>query len=493
MRSARMVLPWLLASVATAAGQAQQSVRYDVRPMEADAAGVVARVRVEIEAPESLAAREAVLVMPRAIPMGYGSQPYDRFVRVISAESATGEKLEVTRQEGPRWRVARPAGAGEGLRRVSYEVDVASMEREIRAGGDSSRARPGYLFLLGYSIFAYIAGLEDAPIELRVHPPANHAEWPLFSTLAPAMPAARGEAKARARDFYHLADSQILAGPSFQLKRVEGDVPLFLALYAEGAAELEETARLGAEAFGAVRNYFGSSPFPHFTLIQELLRPVYDRHTYGFSMEHLESATFCLEAGAGVTADSTLREKSLLKYNMAHHIAHAWIPKRAYGEGYFPFQWEIPMLLDSIWFSEGFAQYAAAEALADALPEAEKGTYLEGLIERRFRGALREMPEFLKRMPLRELSYLASTQYSEDFRIGRTIFARGALMAAEMDAEIRRQSRGRKRLRDALRGLLSWSTREKRAFRIEELPEIFRQVTGADTRAILEKWLQPMP
>jgi predicted metalloprotease with PDZ domain len=82
--------------------------------------------------------------------------------------------------------------------------------------------------------------------------------------------------------------------------------------------------------------------------------------------------------------------------------------------------------------------------------------------------------------------------YSEDFRIGRTVFSRGALMAEEMDSFIRKETNGQKRLRDALRYLVAWSAREKRAFRIEELPVIFKAATGVDTRPILEKWLAPM-
>ena len=56
-------------------------------------------------------------------------------------------------------------------------------------------------------------------------------------------------------------------------------------------------------------------------------------------------------------------------YNFAHHIAHAWVPKRAYGHGYFPFQWELAPVLDSIWFAEGFGQYAAIQAVAAGSPD----------------------------------------------------------------------------------------------------------------------------
>ena len=102
------------------------------------------------------------------------------------------------------------------------------------------------------------------------------------------------------------------------------------------------------------------------------------------------------------------------------------------------------------------------------------------------------MPDFLKKMPLVDLSRTASTVYSEDFRTGRTVFSRGGLMAYEMDERMRASSDGTKRLRDALRFLLAWSAKEKRPFRIDELPTFFKDATGVDTRDLMQHWLAPM-
>jgi hypothetical protein len=96
-------------------------------------------------------------------------------------------------------------------------------------------------------------------------------------------------------------------------------------------------ARLAVTAFERVTACFGSAPFPHYSLHQELLTPISPRHEYGMSMEHLGSSTYYLSAAAGLTAASTPDDDARVLYNFAHHIAHAWVPKRAYGHGYFPF------------------------------------------------------------------------------------------------------------------------------------------------------------
>jgi predicted metalloprotease with PDZ domain len=438
-----------------------------------------ARVRVEIELPDLPAPR--TLVIPRAIPMGYEEAPYDRYVSGVEAFAEDGKALEVRRADGPRWRIA---GSGV-LRRVAYEVDLGSMEKEILDASNSSKVRPDYVGILGYSVFGFLEGWEDRPIRLAVR---TRQGWPVFSTLAPAAPPAiLGEVTAAAPDFYALADSQIAMGPNLRLSRIEARVPLFLLLYVETEPDPERTARVAREAFDAVADYFGSTPFAHYTVYVEILKPIDAAHRYGFSMEHLDSATFFLGVEDSLRAGSGEADVERTRYNFAHHIAHAWIPKRCYGEGYFPFTWELAPVIDTIWFSEGFAQYAAIAALARRREDG--AAYREKKLQDRFRSRLEEAPDFIRRMSAVELSRVASTRYGSDFRTGSNSFARGGLMAAEMDDAIRARTGGSKSLSDALAGLLDWSRRERQAFRLEELPGLLQQGAGVDVRAIYDKWL----
>jgi len=469
----------LLLSLAQAAAPADVSYSLTYRESRP---GVVA-VRIDLP-PAPPGSR--VFVIPRAIPMGYGEQPFDRFVSSVAATSSGGSALAVERDEGPRWLLGTPDSI---VARIDYEVDIARMEREVVAASDTSKARPGYLSLLGYSVFGYVEGLEESAIGLDIDLPES---WPLLSTLAPRLPLPKGRDRASAGNFYALADSQLVAGPKLEVRALGTRPPAFFALYAEGETDIGLLSELAEQALVRSIEYFGEASFPHYTVLQELLEPLSDRHRYGFSMEHLDSATFYLARDSGLTASSSASDRARVLYNFAHHFAHAWIPKRSYGKGYYPFTWELAPVLDTIWFSEGFAQYAAIEAIADGLPEQEARTYRENLLERRFRQNVATAPGFIRRMPLVELSRVASTRYSEDFRTGRTVFSRGGLMAAEIDDRIRQESRGTHRLRDALRHLISWSRENGRAFEVEELPTIFAEATGVDTRPVFEWWLNPL-
>jgi predicted metalloprotease with PDZ domain len=425
------------------------------------------------------------LIMPRSVPGDYAQRPYDPFVANVKAYSAGDTSVEVRREQlGPRWSIGK---RGERVNRVEYDVEVARMEREIFVASDSSKIRDGYKGLLGYSIFAFFEDWENRPLRLEVSGPAG---WPVFSTLAPKIPAEKTTLTSRAENYYALADSQIVMGPKLQLRQIDGGVPLFLSVYAECDEDLALEGALAREALDKVVAYFGKAPFSNYTVELELLRPVSPRHEYGFSMEHLNSGTFYFGTERAMTPQSGERDREIQRFNYAHHMAHSWIPKRAYGVGYLPFSWEMTPIIDTIWFNEGFARYAAIEALAEALPAEEAQRYRRQKLEA-LRGVLNEAPPVIQRMSLADLSREGSFLYGDDFRIGQNLFSRGALMAAEMDDRIRSQTAGQKSLRDALRHLMDWSERNRRAFRTEELPVIFREATGVDTAEILYRWMQP--
>jgi len=178
--------------------------------------------------------------------------------------------------------------------------------------------------------------------------------------------------------------------------------------------------------------------------------------------------------------------------NYAHHMAHSWIPKRAYGEGYMPFVWELPPIIDTIWFNEGFGRYVSIQALAENMP-AQQGTEFRQRQLDRLRAVVDNAPAFIKRMPMEVLSREASFLYAEDFRIGMNTFARGSLMAAEIDDQIRGQTQGKKSLSDALRALIAQTQKEQRPFRIEELAPVFQNATGVDVSDTLRRWMQADP
>jgi predicted metalloprotease with PDZ domain len=455
-------------------------------------------VHVTIQLPPSASASQLTLIVPRSVPGNYAQRPYDPFVSNVKAFSdsaphaSNNDIVAVERDEyGPRWTLGKRASSATTIARIEYDVDVAKMERDIIFSSDTSKIREGYVGLLGYTIFAFLEDRENLPIQLEMQAPAN---WPVFSTLSPQAPPVTTTFTAQATDYYALADSQVTLGPKLQVTKVAAasanGVPLFASLYAERDSDISIDASLARDALDKVTAYFGSAPFPHYSVVVEYLKPLPPPHVYNFSMEHLESGTFFMDTDYVITAASPARYKEGTRFNYAHHMAHSWIPKRCYGAGYFPFNWEMTPVIDTIWFNEGFGRYVAIAALADALPKDEAAGYRKASLDR-LRGIVSNAPDFLQRMSLDELSREGSFLYADDFRVGMNLFSRGSLMAAEMDDRIRTETSGQKSLRDALRYLIAWTAQNHRAFRTDELPEIFRQATGVDTTSILKSWMQP--
>ena len=190
------------------------------------------------------------MVFPRAIPGGYTQVFYDRYVEDVKAKSSSGRALKIERQQGSRWLIGDASG---DVAQVEYELNVARMERETYDASETSKVRPGYVGLLGYSAFAYFDGMENVPIGLEVNVPSG---WPVFSTLEPKAPTDIGRSIADASNYYQLADSQIAFGPKIEIHRLNAKVPFFLLTYAEVDSDAGQFGRIAADAFEKVSDLF---------------------------------------------------------------------------------------------------------------------------------------------------------------------------------------------------------------------------------------------
>lgn len=406
-------------------------------------------------------------VIPRSAPGTYEITDYSRFVEymdgttnmgaLVPAEKGIGSYFDIRPDESP-------------IQRISYAMNIDKMEDALE-GWASSKRRDAYLGLLGYSVFGFVEGMENNPIALTIE---VSNEWPIFSTLMPSLNRPAGEAQFRISNFAELADAQYLLGAQVKILQVEeAEIPLFAAVYSETDVNLKAIGQMGKQSLELLHNYFGFTPMPHYTMVYEYLNPRTPRHTYNFSIEHLNSMTATFDLSA---APREYDPQSRYLRSLIHHMGHSWVPLRCYGGGYRPFDWQVAPLIETIWLHEGFIWYVLYEVSGN-----------ENLI-RMFRETVNTAPDFIKRLSLKELSYLASTQYSSDFRIGRNAFSRGALLAYELDQLITEKSGGKKSFRDALLNLYHWSEKNKRALPFEEIPVIMGRQLGVDIMEVWKKW-----
>ena len=394
---------------------------------------------------DDIPANEIQFVIPRSAPGTYDLINYMAYVDVVYGHN-TGVMLEARVGEGSYFIF----DSEEPINQITYEVDLDKMERELLGGFSSSKVRTNYLGILGYSIFGFVEGLERLPISLNMYTGDN---WPIFSTLKPSLERNLGFATYTTEDFAHLADGQYLLGVNVNIHEIEdAPIPFFVAAYSETEFDIKEIGRRGLEALRGLSDFFGYIPMPHYTMVYEYLIPLSNRHNYGFSMEHLNSMTATADTSSAITGyDPDVNIGSIV-----HHIGHSWIPLRSYGEGYRPFTWQVAPIIETIWLNEGFIWYAAYYYVLER----------KGILSF-FHQILDEAPDYIRQKSLRELSVLGSTQYSLDFRIGKNLFARGALFAHALDLEILERTNGEKSIREALLGLLEWSKTNQRPLWIQ--------------------------
>lgn len=422
------------------------------------------RVSVKIEF-DSVSTKDAYLMIPRSAPGTYEITEYPNFIEDVQAITTKGDTINGFRGRGSIFYFKEKVT----INSLSYFVNIEHMENDLKGGFASSKMRTNYLGILGYSVFGTIPDLKNKPIQLTIKSDAN---WPIFSTLAPTKHFT-SEATFSIEHFDMLADAQYLLGTDVQIYQVEdAEIPLVIAAYAEGYVNIYEIGRRALVSLNGLSNYFGYVPMPHYTVCYEFLIPKTKAHSYGFSMEHMNSMTVSTTMSSAITTfdpDPNIN-------SMVHHMGHSWIPLRSYGKGYRPFDWEVAPIIETIWLNEGFIWYV----MSIVTNKPETLTFFERVLE--------HAPEYIQRKSLRELSQLGSTQYSGDFNIGRNLFSRGALMAKEMDDDIKNATNGKRTFKDALLGLLQWTQKEQRAFEYDEIEPILSTAVGVDLSPIWSKW-----
>ncbi|HXD78805.1 MAG TPA: hypothetical protein VN616_13400 [Puia sp.] len=469
----RLLHVWTWGLLTLGASRLQAQVSYTLTYLDTTAT----LVGVVIEPAEPLRA-PVELVMPRSVPGNYSVTKFDRFVVSPQAEDAAGHRRPMIASDlgAPRWTFADSDFL---VRRIVYEIDCKRMDEELHAASDKSIIRPGFAGLLNYSVFGWIDGWDRQPVTCIIR---TLPSWPVFSTLAPSATPVKGRLAFAAADYYALADAQTYLGPRFRVIEYPALVPLFIADFSEASQpDLDNFGWMESQGLRILKAYFGDLPFPCYTaLFREAVRMPAD-DPGNFAEEHLQSSTFFGDTSRIVT---TRQPDSLLWRRMAsylHHMSHAFIPLRCYSGAYRPYVPEIPPVINTIWFNEGFMWYLVADTLKE-----------EGMMAG-FRQTVYNGPPGIRKLTMQELSQIASTQYADDFRLGSAIFSRGALMAAEIDDYVRQRTGGKSSMRTIFRYLYEWSRKNSRPFTPGEFPGLLQAATGVNIRAIYDKWQGPIP
>ncbi|MCX6324399.1 MAG: hypothetical protein NTZ41_09370 [Sphingobacteriales bacterium] len=429
------------------------------------------RVKVTIRPTQKIKTTSA-FIMPRSVPGAYSIINYDSFIEGLTVISSDGEKMAMpkNRNDAPRWTCTDTSKI---LHHIEYEIDLEKMERRL-VSADASIVRPGFVGILNYSILGWIEGTEEQSATCSV---TTIDQWPIFTTNEPRVQMAKGTLTFHAKNYYELADGQLFIGTQLHVKEFKGLVPLFIASYCQTGDEyLDDYGKQGTMSLEILNEYFGELPFKQYSILLRKALPLEPGTVPALGMEHLQSSTFMGDT-------SEFRPRAMSQQDLIetmptylHHMGHAFIPLRCYGDAYRPYVKEIPPIINNIWFNEGFMWFLPYEALPS--DDWKKIFY---------RNTFEANPQ-IRKMRLQELSQEASLMYGSDFRLGKAVFSRGASMAIEMNNYLKEKTGGNKSMRDVIRFLYYWSKENKRPFTMEEFPLLINKACGVNLTDIYNKW-----
>jgi predicted metalloprotease with PDZ domain len=433
-----------------------------------------ASVKVTLQ-PASPLTAPISFVMPRSIPGAYDIATYDQFIDTIYVTTVKGTQAMMKDRTGaPRWYYS---DTGISVNQIEYELNLERLERKT-SPSDASIIRPGFVGILNYSVFGWIDGLELQHVKCHVQ---TLPKWPIFSSSAPSVTMEKGDLEFDAENYYTLADGQVFIGPRFRIKEFKGIGQLFIASYCQTGDEyLDDYGWQGVTSMSILQQYFGELPFKQYSIFLSKVLPLEPRNSPSLGMEHLQSSTFFGDTSGFRKTPMTNDDRIRTMPTFLHHMAHAFIPLRCYGDAYRPHVLEIPPIINDIWFNEGFMWFLPFDTLK--FERMKTGFY----------NSVYNTSPYIKKLSLTQLSQSASTMYGTDFRLGRAVYSRGALMAIEMNDYLKEKTRGQKSMKDVLRYLYEWSKQNKRPFTMDEFPLLVSKACNIDLSGIYQKWQRPV-
>jgi predicted metalloprotease with PDZ domain len=262
------------------------------------------------------------LVMPAWTPGSYKVRDFAKNVQDFSAGRHAWRKVDKS-----RWRVE---SGGD----VAVEYNVWAFELSVQ----SSHLDHEHGYVNGASVFLYVDGHKDAPVELEIRAPRG---WQVATGLD------RKGARWVAPDYDVLVDCPIEIGAfAKRTFRVRG-VPHHVVIHGTGnydeAAMLADVRRIVETEVRIMREI----PYRHYTFL------LHNAPERGGGLEHLNSTS--LQYPAHLYRPREKYENFLEL--VAHEFFHLWNVKRIRPEMLGPFDYEREVYTTLLWVMEGLTSY----------------------------------------------------------------------------------------------------------------------------------------
>jgi len=427
-------------------------VRYVVTPSIADTTW---RVEMHIaRAPSRL-----VLRLPIWAPGAYRVVHWARDIRALTITS-DGRELPVRAEvDSSRWTTDVIGDRVVVRYTVGYRTPTAPSNRSFLA--------PSGGLVDGPATYLYLEGEKLLPAHVRFDLPDG---WTIATGLTPTV----DPASFFAPSYDILADSPALVG---RIRRWGFDVdgiPHRIAIWMRPEARLfDSTAWIDRHArmVRAGRAVFGALPYRDYTFLYV--------NGAGGGLEHLNSTTL------GVRGDLLADDIASRDGTIAHEFFHLWNVKRIRPAALGPFDYQHPVRVLDLWFSEGVTDYYAdvllrRSGLAD--PARARRSLVEA-IEDYLNNPARD------RLSPERSSWTTWDPPSVNDGYALSYYLSGLLLGEALDLRIGHATDGRRGMDDVMRVMFDRFA-GPRGFASEDLLHVVNEVCGCDLQPLFARHVQ---
>lgn len=399
--------------------------------------------------------------MPVWTPGSYLVREYSRHVESFGAKNAQGQNLEFEKISKNTWRI--------------YSKNADNIVVDYRIYGFEISVRTNFIddvhaFLSPAATFMYVDGYLNHPVEVTVKP---HANWKHVST---GLEAVEGKTHTfYASDFDILFDSPIEVGNQEIFSFTANDVLHEVAMVNSGEYDKEVLIQDFTTIIEESTKIFGVNPNKRYVFI------VHHFQSGGGGLEHLNSTVL----GASRNTYSNPRLYTNYLGLVAHEYFHLWFVKRLRPIELGPFNYEAENYSTGLWIMEGFTSYY------DNLILRRTGFYNEigylAALGSDFNAVENKAGNDVQPVALASIDawikYYRPDENSDNTSV--SYYNKGALLAMLMDVKIIAESKGTKRLDDAVKAAYEeFYVKLNRGFREPEFEALIEKTTGVSVKEI---------
>ncbi len=452
----------------------------------ADPRGHYIDVSCEIDRPSAAGQR---LALPAWIPGSYMIREFARNIVAIDVSSG-GRAVDLVKLDKHSWQAAPCNG------RLTVRYRVYAWDPSVRA----AHFDEGHAFFNGTSVFLRALEFEGEAHDVALAAPqgAAYRDWRVATSLPARDVDARGFGHYRAADYDALIDHPVEMG-RFRLERFDAaGVPHEIAYtgvvpHFDAARVNRDLATLCAAQIrffgGGGRKVSAGAPFDRYVFLTNVAGEGYG------GLEHRASTALLCSRDALPAEGATERSAAYRTFLglASHEYFHSWNVKRIKPAAFAPYDLDRENHTALLWIFEGFTSYYDDLFLVRT-GLIDETQYLEALVttvDQVLSGHGRTLQS------VAESSFDAWTKYyrSDENTPNAVVsyYRKGSLIALCLDLLIRRESRDRRSLDDAM--LLLWTRYGKdfypegrRGLGEDEFPDIVFEATGVDVREPVSAW-----